>query len=266
MIGTVARDKPLHEVVHDAQVLVVDDADGERKELHSLVEAEGYRAMSAGSGQEALDFLKGTPVALVIAELFMPGIDGWELLDTVKKQYPDVHVVVTTGSISEQGEALLKSRKADGYLIKPVKERPMQILLRALLLPDNLDRSAEVVAVSADPNMLQTIDDALGERGIAVQPFSSVRRAVSYIWSDPPDLIVTDMNVGRESGFELVRQVRSDKKLPFIPIIMVVGDATKEQIAGAVQLRVNGVLSQPLASEILSERVLKLLRQYGRAT
>lgn len=250
----------------EVRVLVIDDSDAERRALHELVEAEGYKAISLGSGQEALDYLQHTSVDLIITEMFMRGIDGWELLDTVKQKHPGVHVVAATGSINEQGEALLKSRKADGYLVKPIRRRSMQILLRALLSPDNLDRSSEVLAISADAGALELIDEALGDRGIFVRSYKDVRRALSNVWNDPPDLIVTDMKVGREDGFELVRQIRATRKIPFIPIVLFTADPTKDQITQAVQLRVNGVLSKPLNTEILCERVLKLLRQYGRAT
>lgn len=250
----------------EIRVLVVDDSDAARRALQELIEAEGYEVVSFEGGQEALDYLQHTSADLIITEMFMRGVDGWKLLDTVKQKHPGVHVVAATGSITEQGEALLKSRKADGYLVKPVRQRSMQILLRALLSPDNLDRSSEVLAVSADAESLELIDAALGDRGIYVRPFTNVRRALANVWSDPPDLIVTDMKVGREDGFELVRQVRSTTKIPFIPIVMATTDASKKQIAQAVQLRVNGVLSKPLSTEILCERVLKLLRQYGRAT
>ena len=250
----------------EVRVLVVDDSDAERQALHELIEAEGYKVISLGGGREALEYVQDTRVDLIVTELQMRDIDGWDLLDAVKKKHPDIHVVATTGSISEQGEALLKSRKADGYLVKPVKQRPLQILLRALLSPDNLDRLSEVLAVSADATSLELIDEALGDRGIYVRPFNHVRRALANIWNDPPDLIVTDLKVGKEDGFELVRQVRSTKKIPFIPIVVATADPSKQQITQAVQLRVNGVLTKPLGKEILCDRTLKLLRQYGRAT
>ena len=245
-------------------IVVVDDEERERETLADLVRGEGYRVTEAGGGQEALVALGTEPVDLVLTELIMADIDGWELLDRAKKIYPQTHVVVITGNITEQGEALLASRKADGYLVKPVQKRPLQILLRALLAPGNLDRAAEVVAVSGDQAMLQLIDETLAERGVSVRSISDVRKAVAAIWHDPPDLVLTELAIGRESGFDLCERIRSSLQIPPLPILLLAGQSSQESVRRAVQLRVNGILLTPFASDDLVERVFKLMRQAGQ--
>ena len=187
-------------------VVLVDGNDRERSELAELIRAEEYRVTEADNGRKALEALGRDAVDLVLAELLLEDMSGWDLLAKFKEAFPYVHGVVTTGSITEHGEAILKDYKADGYLIKPVQQRPMQILMRALLSPGNLDRPARVVAVDIDAEVLQTIDEVLGARGIYVTPFASVRKAMQHIWNEPPDLVLTEVAVGEESGFDAARK------------------------------------------------------------
>lgn len=241
-------------------IALVDGNERDRAELAALIRTEAYRVTEAGNAGETFDILAREAVDLVLTELLLEDMGGWDLMDKVKQAFPYIHGVVTTKSITEHGEAILKSHKADGYLIKPVRQRPMQIILRALLSPGNLDCPANVVAVDVDTLALQTIDGALAARGITVTAFTSVRKAMIHIWNEPPDLVITEVSVGDESGFNLCEEIRSTVKLPPIPIILSSDDASLETVGKAIGQRVNGFLAKPLQGEILAERVLRLLR------
>lgn len=242
------------------RVLAVDDDKPFLDALCALIEEEGYLANGVNSGAEAFKYLEQNPVDLVLTELFMSGVDGWDLLEEIKKKRPHVHVVVTTGHITDQGEALLTSRKADGYLIKPIKPRRLSVLFRALLRPDNLDRATEAVVVDRDPAALSLIEDTLGDRGIQVHPFKDIRRAMYHIEDDPPDLVITEVNLGKENGLALCQDIRSSRDVPYIPILITTADTTRQNVVKAAKLHVNGFLSKPLSSEILGARAMDLLR------
>ena len=246
--------------VKPCQVIIVDEDEQTRGRLAALAGEEGYRIKAVGSGREALDVLEVEAVDLVVTELFMTDVDGWELLDQIKDRHPLTHVVVTTANITEQGAALLDTRKADGYLVKPVQKRPLQILFRALLAPGNLDRAADVVVVSADQELLQSIDKSLAERGVSVRIFGKVGTAVPDIWNDPPDLALIDTRIGRDSGFKLCERIRSSLQIPPIPILLLSDGSSPDEVHRAVRLRIDGMLLKPFSTENLIERVFKLLR------
>ena len=245
-------------------VLVVDDDSGMLRNLCQLVELDGYRATGVESGEEALQRIAAEKVDIVVTELFMPGIDGWELLDQVKKEKPSIHVVVTTGNITEQAEKLLTSRKADGYLVKPVQPRRLHIALRALLFPRNLDRVTEVVALDPDRTVLGQIERALEARGVYVESFTELPRAAHRIREDPPDLLIIETDLGKKDGFELCAGIRGNRRLPYVPILIISGEPSPENVKRAARLHINGFLTKPFTDDALCQRVLKLLRQ-GRA-
>ena len=115
------------------QILVVDDEINIRGALVTLLEKKGYEVCGAGTAEEALEQLEGSPVELVITDLKMPGIGGMELLRRLKERWPETEVVVTTayGSIDTAVEAM--RRGAYDYLTKPIdRERFPLVIEKAL--------------------------------------------------------------------------------------------------------------------------------------
>jgi DNA-binding response OmpR family regulator len=244
-------------------VVVVDDSKKERQQLARIVEAAGFRTSQTESGRGALDILKRERVDLIATELFMGDIDGWELLEQTKKKYPQTHVVVTTGSVSNHGERLLRSRRADGYLVKPIEAEDARVLLNALLLPDNLDRVAEVVVVEPDTTTLARIEQALAARGLEVYACDNVREASARARYEMPDLLITELALGDESGLDLCCELRSEAATARLPILVLTADASPENVKKAIGLRVNGFMVEPFSERELADRAIKILRQGG---
>jgi len=102
-------------------VLLVDD---DREMLLSLKEGFGRYADSmsvliAGDGLEALEVLKRQDVSLVVTDLKMPRMDGFELLATIMGSYPDVPVIIITGYSTPDMERLARQGGAVGFIAKP---------------------------------------------------------------------------------------------------------------------------------------------------
>lgn len=113
------------------RILVVDDEAGCREGLRRLLEAWGFEASTAGSGEEALKLLKNGGPNAVITDLVMPGIDGLELIRRMQADYP-VPVIVLTGqgTIEQAVEAIRLG--AQDILEKPVEPTKLKILLEKL--------------------------------------------------------------------------------------------------------------------------------------
>ena len=104
-------------------ILVVDDNDDIRETLLEALTSEGYRAVGAGNGQEALDQLKNLPVpTLILLDLMMPIMSGWEFLDAQKKDTRFAsHRIITISSVNPT-QSLEVSEPLDiaGSLQKPL--------------------------------------------------------------------------------------------------------------------------------------------------
>lgn len=120
-----------HEVSADTILLAEDDSDV-RKLIKTVFEVQGYRVIEAVDGKEAVDkFIKNKDViTTLILDLIMPGKNGKEAYDEIKKMKPDVKVLFMTGS--GHGDDLLNNttikKEGLGYISKPVS--PMKLLER----------------------------------------------------------------------------------------------------------------------------------------
>jgi len=82
---------------HNEQVLLVEDDATVRAMAHEMLIELGYRCTSASGGAEALEILEREPVALMITDIVMPGMNGRQLADAAKQRRPDLKVIFTTG-------------------------------------------------------------------------------------------------------------------------------------------------------------------------
>lgn len=116
-------------------VLVIDDDAEVRELLRATLEPEGFRVREAASASEGLAALDGSPPDLVLVDVLMPEMDGWEVLQHVQRQHGRaVPVVMFSGTVEEAaGEA--ERRGASGFIGKPfdpaeVVEQACRILVR----------------------------------------------------------------------------------------------------------------------------------------
>ncbi|MFH1571233.1 MAG: response regulator [Gemmatimonadota bacterium] len=241
------------------QVVVVDKPP-DLESTCQLARDLGYYATGVNRGLEALKLVRTGEVHLVITELFMSGIDGWDLAAYVERERPAVPVVALVSSVTEQGEAVLTSRKIDGYLVKPVERRQLEILLRALLLPTSLGRTAAAVLVDTNADCLSRLEKALGDVGVATVAFDDPRQAAAYTAEHLPDLIVTELDLGDQSGFDLCAEVRRDHHTAHTPIFVLTDEASPPNMRRAMELHVDGFLVKPMTPEVLTRRILRRLR------
>jgi CheY-like chemotaxis protein len=83
----------------DGAILVVDDDEGVREAMRALLESEGYAVATASDGAEAIERLRAEDVRLVLLDLAMPGVDGWQFLARRESEagFPRVPVVLLSG-------------------------------------------------------------------------------------------------------------------------------------------------------------------------
>jgi CheY-like chemotaxis protein len=108
---------PKHKKSEDPRILVVEDDADAREAMIALLQMKGYRAVPAGNGREALDYLNRAPVPdLIILDLWMPVMDGWQFRSEQIRdpRLKDVPVIVVT-ALSDQADV-----EANEVIIKPV--------------------------------------------------------------------------------------------------------------------------------------------------
>jgi len=102
------------------KVLLVDDEKDFVNSLSERIQMRELDSKIAYDGEQALELVTDDIPDVVVLDLRMPGIDGLEVLDRLKKNYPNVQVIILTGHGSEEDEKISKRLGAYDYLQKPV--------------------------------------------------------------------------------------------------------------------------------------------------
>jgi len=104
-----------------ARVLVVDDEAEVRAVLGELLTAQGHRILEAADGPAALTLLETEPVDLVLSDLSMPGMSGWELAAACRTKFPEVPVGLITGWGDQLDPDQLQGHRIQFVLAKPIE-------------------------------------------------------------------------------------------------------------------------------------------------
>ncbi len=100
-------------------VLVVDDETMVLDVVSRLVRHIGYPVLTATNGKEALDLLRREPITVLITDIKMPEMDGFELMKTVRADYPHIHIVCMTAHGGAYSYTDVVSFGATDYITKP---------------------------------------------------------------------------------------------------------------------------------------------------
>lgn len=109
-------------------VLIVDDDAGLRGFVRASLELEGYTVREAASADEGLDALEDEPPDLILLDVMMPRVDGWEMLRRVQERHGvgSIPVLMFSGKVDEQAAADATERGAQGFIGKPFD--PQQLI------------------------------------------------------------------------------------------------------------------------------------------
>ncbi len=110
-------------------VLVVDDDARLREFMRVNLESEGYAVREAASADEALAAIEDQAPELVLLDVVMPGIDGWQMLQRMQERHGSIPVIMFSGQVDERSAAQAEEGGARGFVGKPFD--PQQLIERA---------------------------------------------------------------------------------------------------------------------------------------
>ncbi|MFH2050533.1 MAG: response regulator [bacterium] len=114
---------------NNISVLIVDDEEMMRNLLEKILSREGYKIRTAEDGLAALEMQREEPFDIIISDMKMPRMNGFELLKEIKKDFPKTGTIIMTayGDIYTVKDALLLG--ADEYLTKPFKSYELSMIV-----------------------------------------------------------------------------------------------------------------------------------------
>lgn len=131
------------------KVLVVDDESRMRKLVRDFLVKKDFEVLEAGDGAEAIDiFFEQNDIALVILDVMMPKMDGWQVCREIRK-YSKVPIIMLTAKSDERDELLGFELGVDEYITKPFSPKILVARVEAILRRTNSINSEEILRAGA---------------------------------------------------------------------------------------------------------------------
>jgi two-component system cell cycle response regulator len=272
-----------------ARVLVVDDIDANVKLLEARLTADYFEVRTARSGREALEICANERADVVLLDVMMPGMDGFEVCRRLKAETRTRHIPVIMVTALDQPADRVRGFEAgaDDFLTKPVDDVALvkrvrnlarlkmltdEMLMRAsteeqlgfagdLHKPfDQVARGGRILLVEDNDSSYRRIQDALrGEFELAreADPASALRRLPDGDF----DLIIVSLSLRDADGLRLCSQVRSLDRARHLPLLIIVEPGDDVPLLRGLDMGVNDYVVRPIDPNELLARVRTQLKR-----
>ena len=265
-----------------ARILVVDDIETNRRLLEARLSAEYFEVIEAADGLSAIEAARTHEPDLILLDVMMPGMDGFETCRRLKADAALRHIPVVMVTALDQREHRIKGLEAgaDEFLTKPVDDVALfarvRSLLRLKVVMDELrlrdtDSDIDSEATTMAGRIVVASADGYGGRRI-VEMFEAPFRA--RLTSEPldtlrqartADLVVIDLTTARFDGLRLAARIRSDAETRQTPILGIVNSDDRASMVRALDLGVTDVILRPLDPGEMQARARTQLRRKAYA-
>jgi len=266
-----------------ARILVVDDVDTNVKLLEARLTADYFEVACAYTGPEALQVCARERVDVVLLDVMMPGMDGFEVCRRLKAEPRSQHIPVIMITALDQPSDKLQGLEAgaDDFLTKPVNDIALitrvKNLARLKMLTDEMLMRASTGSQMGGPPIgdaeLQQLSDggkvllvedrpAVAERIVdALTPHFRVElepdpaRALLELPDGGYDLMIVSLGLHHADGLRLCSQVRSLDRTRHLPILIMVEEGEEARLLRGLDIGVNDYITRPIDPAELLARV-----------
>ena len=265
-----------------ARVLVVDDILANVKLLEARLSAEYFEVLTACNGREALDILARERVDVVLLDVMMPGMDGYEVCRRIKAEQRTQHLPVIMVTALDQASDRVQGLEAgaDDFLSKPVDDvalvtRVKNLARLKVLADEMLMRAKTSQQMSAEANTLVwteagnngkllIVDDVARSSQRLVDGLSKLhtvdvegdpQAAIGRLAQGGYDCVIVSLSMERTDGLRLCSQIRSVDLTRHLPIIIIIEPGEDARLLRALDMGVNDYLTRPLDRNEVVARV-----------
>ena len=241
------------------RILVVIDEIYAQKAVIEYVRQEGYRVSGLGDVKEALRTFVHEPAHLVIADLTRPQLHAGEMVAALKKHH---HKMYAVGVVDQLPAVEAQAEDGfEGYIVKPISRENVSAQLRELLLTPSEERRPTVIVLDDDADALMAVEHTLEIRGFDVSTYADVGEALERIRSEPPDILILDINMPGIGGLEICQELKAGEKTKAIPILIFTSDPSRDNVQEAITSGADGFIAKPFDPKGLTAKVREVLGQ-----
>ncbi len=194
-------------------ILIVDDDAALRESLELLLSAEGHAVRTAADGQAALELLEASPADVVLCDLRMPGLDGFDLIPQIARQWPGVPIILMSAHGTEDLAIEAIQRGAYDYLAKPFQPAEIRLTLRKAAEREALRRQNALLQRDMSRNLGERAIVAASDEMIAL--LELLERTAAY---KSTVLITGESGTGKEVIARAIHAQSPRRDAPFVAV------------------------------------------------
>ena len=271
-----------------ARVLVVDDLEPNVKLLEAKLRAEYFDVLGAYSGAEAIALAVQEQPDIILLDVMMPGMDGFETCRRLKASPETMHIpVVMVTALDQQADRVAGLEAgADDFLTKPVEDLALFARVRSLTrlkmmtdelraryatgkglgVVDNIDvedesDDARVFIIDDNEEQIERLKNALGEDKFVIDNEEDPEVALGRARSGSYDLLIVNLSIEAMDPLRLCSSIRSFEETRLTPILAVVRQGDTRKLVRALDIGVNDYLTRPVDKNELIARASTQLRR-----
>ena len=275
-------------------MLIVDDIPTNVRLLEARLTAEYFDVATASSGKRALEIVASQQIDIVLLDVMMPEMDGFEVCERLKSDARTAHIPVVMITALDQPSDRVKGLRsgADDFLTKPVDDVQLMARVKSLsrlkALTDELRARAQTGQEIAIEDAMRAMDAAETEPGrilLVDNDARSAERISGYLMpahkvdvlADPADavmkvadgayeLAIVSMALGEFDPLRVCSQMRTLEQTRALPILLIAEDTDRPRVVRGLDLGVNDFIMRPVERNELSARVRTQIRRHRYAS
>lgn len=242
----------------DHYILIIEDDVNFCKVLYALSHEKNFKALIALDGETGLHYADYYLPEAIILDIGLPGIDGYEVMKRLKENPRTRHIPVHIISAADKSLDAMKMG-AIGYLTKPVDNDKLEEVFKKL--ENVISRPIKkALVVEDDPIMRKSIVKLLDEGNVEIKSVDAGEKAIELLKKERFECLILDLGLKELSGFELLEQIRKDKKINDLPVIIYTGQDLSPEENAKLQKYADSIILKGARSfeRLLSEATLFL--------
>jgi two-component system, cell cycle response regulator len=272
------------------RVLIVDDEPMVTRLLSVQLRKAGWETVVASGGEEAIRVARENPPDLILMDVLMPGLNGYEATRRLKSDLVTMHIpiILLTGLSDVQNKLDGLEAGADEFLSKPISAPELIVRIKGMLrlrryeeqlrhrsLSDGFSgtergaveptggrpQSARILLLEAEGSEQTSLRENFEGQGYRVAALKDGAERLLAEHEGATDLVILDAALPAADTFEICRRMKEKKATRNVPLVVIADAADSEGRIRYLSLGVDELLSRPLDSRELTVRVGRLLTQ-----
>lgn len=257
-----------------ARILVIEDDPNSLELIAYLLGAFGHTPITAVDGEEGIVKALSHLPDLILCDVQIPKVHGFDVVRRLKNDatFPQIPIIAVTAFAMVGDRDKVLAAGFDSYITKPIAPEKFIEHLESFLESPNqralqpepsssatttpTDRHISILVLDNSPTNLEFLLSLLQLSGYQVITATTINEAMTHASQNPPQLIISDLHLSGESGFDFVVQVKAHPQLKSIPFIFLTSTAWQQKErdkgigAGAMRYLLRPIEPQVLLAEI----------------